>query len=862
MTSPINNFNNQSIAGTTAIGAAQQIGSGNSSGAPNIGTVDLKKIATIQDLMNTLGLTKVQAEAFLGEHPNITMNEATQLINQQKNIVKQETQINNLSSETEENIGKNYDFTAFTEEKEPVKKAQMLLEAYTQNTHKAEWSKLSDTEKAELEKSVANELLQKYNKSGKDVSLEKIIQGLNDPKSFANVSSEELKQINSRLSSVMADIQTANENNLTYEEYQAQDKDARNYQKFDLISQLDAEQYKSLSKSDKNFYRTEKLAVDTAREFFNDPNLSAKDLSSKISEYNSKITNPEKKISRTSLIYDQLVKEKQAKTISSGEEKFLNKLEKFKSFGANLSNFPDFDSGNTTMVEMEKSEVYQKHIAAGEDRDTAIKYYLNDQLKASKGKALSQEEFDKKVKDLLSGCSPEGAKELMQSLKSMQDSNWIVLKGKNFVVDDRAAIASGDGIDIGQYKESYNKGKITNADTTKIVACNVAMAGNTEKSVELNRTFSPDINLAEQSKTLKEAGVTDKKIFGVYDDVNKNFDKYNSNSAAAIYKAGGNVIPAKYQKEFIDNSTNTIVKNQDENCYTALASSGSTYAKENQVHLAKNVMSMQPSFSDEANIKAQSALADDIQNYARENQLEVHNLVMSSSYSEVQERAANNINNYHESVQSEAFKTVLKSGNQKAIENAVTSYDKMADSAKAAVKEEYTAQAQKLETAYRAEITQEVAAALDKLEDGTTKLSEMSTEQRIKYYTDKFVNGKPSERRAMLQKMLDNGMSKDTFKKLVKYCPELLISMMGDLIQRGLGESILNCLGKSSDLTYKVVNAMMSSGNTSDKKVGAKYVTDNPTQFSKSTRETAEEILHKLTSDENTGNKKSYHATA
>ena len=171
-------------------------------------------------------------------------------------------------------------------------------------------------------------------------------------------------------------------------------------------------------------------------------------------------------------------------------------------------------------------------------------------------------------------------------------------------------------------------------------------------------------------------------------------------------------------------------------------------------------------------------------------------------------------------------------------------------------------QSAKIETAYTQQIAQEVGAALDKLEDGSTKLADMSTEERIKYYTDKFVNGKPSERRAMFQKMLDNGMSKDTFKKLVKYCPELLISMMGDLIQRGLGESILNCIGKSSDLTYKVVNAMMSSGNMSDKKAGAKYVTENPSQFSKSTRENAEDILHKLVSTEDNKKQKTYQATA
>ncbi len=838
--------------------------------------VDLKTKVTIQDLIN-LGLTPEQAAKLLNENPNITKSEVNALIarnnakaEQPQAEIKTET---NESSSFKKTTGQNFDFAEFAQEKDPLKKANTLAEEYTKNLYQDKWDSFTEEEKALKQKEAVEKLIQQNNKTDKKINLDMLKTAMENPEQLrGKINKRELKNLSDFVNSSMTSLQTANMNGLTLEEFQKQDKEIKNAQKYSLIENLDTEKYNSLAASDKQFFETEKLAVDAARDFFKDPNLKPEELSAKIQKYNE-TAQESQQISKASLTFETLKQKKESGTLTQQTEKSIYRFYKnLSTNGADLAKIPDFDSSNSTINDMLQSKTYQEALKNNKnDHRTAMKYYLNEQLKGGDKKGLSPEEFDKKFNELISGCSSAGARELMSVAAEMKKDDWIVFQQQNLATGTKAMAAGIDDVSVDDIANS----KLSDKEQSmwlNTVQNSAIRQGKMERAIAAKRKNKmPDTELQAKTidETIKEGIISKKDAQSFTMDHLEHTSEYSPEAISSYVKAGGKAIAEsladkKFVNEYASKTADMVENRHDAELTKDFASSGSTYKghKDAQLIVANRTMEISNNFEKKYAVEIQNALADDIQNYDKGAQLEAHNIVMQSSYSEVQERAASNIHNYHESVQADAFKTVLKSGNQKAIESAVTSYDKMPAEAQKLISKEYQVQSAKIETAYTQQIAQEVGAALDKLEDGSTKLADMSTEERIKYYTDKFVNGKPSERRAMFQKMLDNGMSKDTFKKLVKYCPELLISMMGDLIQRGLGESILNCIGKSSDLTYKVVNAMMSSGNMSDKKAGAKYVTENPSQFSKSTRENAEDILHKLVSTEDNKKQKTYQATA
>ena len=81
---------------------------------------------------------------------------------------------------------------------------------------------------------------------------------------------------------------------------------------------------------------------------------------------------------------------------------------------------------------MLQSKTYQEALKNNKnDHRTAMKYYLNEQLKGGDKKGLSAQEFDKKFNELISGCSPAGARELMSVAAEMKKDNWIVFQQQN-----------------------------------------------------------------------------------------------------------------------------------------------------------------------------------------------------------------------------------------------------------------------------------------------------------------------------------------------------------------------------------------------------------------------------------------------
>ena len=138
-----------------------------------------------------------------------------------------------------------------------------------------------------LVKEAVEKLIQQNNKTDKKINLDMLKTAMENPEQLrGKINKRELENLSDFVNSSMTSLQTANMNGLTLEEFQKQNKEIKNAQKYSLIENLDTEQYNSLSASDKQFFETEKLSVDAARDFFKDPNLKSEELSAKIQKYN------------------------------------------------------------------------------------------------------------------------------------------------------------------------------------------------------------------------------------------------------------------------------------------------------------------------------------------------------------------------------------------------------------------------------------------------------------------------------------------------------------------------------------------------------------------------------------------------
>ncbi len=808
-------------------------------------------------------LDEKRAAELLAKYPNLMTllpEERDKIINGQQLAVKQTDKKNKIEKNTDfsNTAGVNFDFEGYAN-KDLKGKAKSLLEEYAKNRYQNEWDTFSDEKKAGLIKECANKLIQKYNKTDEKADIEKIIKEAQNPKNASNISDRDKKRINQRMLSLMADIQTANKEEISISDfYNVQDKEQRNAQKFELISEL-VENGKNidsvLSNSDKSFYENEKLVVEAAREILEDNEISSGDITKKIAEYNKKVS-PDKRISRASLVYDYLDK-KPENELSETDKKIYNSYKYLKNNGIDLSKVKDFDSSNSTFVKMYESEVYQKALLQNKGKKDAEKNamiaYLNSQLKSGKGKALSREEFNKKFDELLSGCSMQGAQELMHVAAEMKKRNFIVFKSQNLVVNEQAVVAAGAETDIDDFNVAVKQGSISednvpmfatfleNANYGRI-ARNPKDAEGIENIKKLRRQHAHHIDLKQTTQAAKEAGVSDEILYNIANDVNIEYDSYTTEARCAIYKNGGHITPEKYQAQFINGISSNIKQHGDTEGYLAMSSSASTYSGKNQLKAGEAVMSMESYFDKETNLKAQRALTDDIPNCEVENQTAMHKLVSSSSYSETQKYAAENIYKLDESVQADAIKITYATGNADAIE-ACNSQLSLCKGDLSAAQAEIKTQQAVLDGKY-------IQNSANAIADGYTliqkTLGNMSSTELKQYYEQKqkeFINANANERYNMISG-LPESLKKEAYLFLAKSRSSLLSAgMIKDIVQMGYASQLLNDPSVASNVKFELVHQMFESGN-SNKKTAAKFVMSNEAIFAPETVKTAETILN------------------
>ncbi|MCI1273383.1 MAG: hypothetical protein LKG27_02990 [Clostridiaceae bacterium] len=757
------------------------------------------------------------------------------------------------------NVGSEYNFKSFKNEKNYYTKAKMLLREFVKNKYNnsnngKSWDDLSDQEKTNIENQTSASLLKKYNKSGKNISIAKIISALKNPKS-KSISQRALKRYSDQMDTFMSDIQAANEKGMEYSTFKAQAKDIRNDQKYAMLDRIakanHSEIKDSMSTSDYEFYQTENTLNEAGKLRFGlDENCSNSKIRDEIQQYNK--SHPDNPISEISIKYDYLNdKIKKGESLTSAERRSYHYYDSLAKAKFNLGKQPNYDSSNTTFANMYEDSIYQKAIASGKSPKDAEIAYLNAKLKAGKGKGCSPEEFDKRFKALLEGCSEEGAQELIATASYMKEHGYIVFAGQNMAVNNKAAVAGIGKIDGKSLHSAVKKGNVSSE-------YEVCFDNYYQQHKQWDRVKDVHRNCPATAKDAykraKENNVTDDEWNAIADDYTTNRKEYTTDASAAILDAGGSYVSKSHQTAFINNIKSMIADTKNANDYKHFAGSAHTYEVENQTKVADSVMSLSKSFDKKSAIVAINALSDDIQNCDKSNQLAMHKTVMTSDYTEVRQHAAGNIGNYDSSVQADAYRATIATGDEKAIAVATAQHDRMTPEAQASTASEYKAASAQSETQYAPQVISDIIEADNNLKGSSKTTLEDTLASKMKEYQsgqcsinavmDAFLKAPNNERMAMLKPLVDkNALRPDTLRLLVKYCPNLLLSMVDTFIANGQGQAILSVIGKSSEVTYKVVQLMMTRGSNADKAVAAKYVIDNPSQFSKETRQEALRLI-------------------
>ena len=654
--------------------------------SPKIVDVEVGKFSE-QDKINYLigqGYTPEEAKKIIANNPQITsFQDLSEFVNKQKKTnIPQVTD----KDKKEQPVEKPEEFSFKEFNKLDLKsKATVLADEYAKNQNLDTWDGMTDNEKLEARKISVNNVIKKYNKLNLDITYDKIEEYLNNPELLSKLPEDKRIAYENVISELLLDLKVANENKLSLDEFYGDVEDEKNlmtdsmrssrkYEYIDNLYNNDRENYDALNDNIKNAYNAQKviIAADVS-----DIIQLRKDAGEKISE--ATIT--------YRYLQDMQKEDPQAiendpvlKNLYNFYQDIDSKCQKSKIGKPSLATTPNFNFTNKSLRLMAQSEVYQRaykdakdkvnveHPQNGNDYTQLPEYqamlaYTKDRL----SKAKTKEERIEILKNLTQGF---GLNEmyLFGRVKEQLKSEF---GGSSIHTDlDAMVRAHHDGsVNSDDYRIAYDSGSIENKyDTsTYVVATMAKYAIKNEENIKQIQRFAPmDHELINEE--MVENGCPEEVRDRIGYDAVENIEKYEPDARENKISQLGYYFSEIRGKEVQNELKTKIIELGDEGSYKAFASSASSYKGSAQISLADNVMSMANYFSDEANIRAQSALANDVQNCDVENQLEIHSTIMNNSkYDEVLELASSNIHNYDPSVQSDAIRVTYATGNQAAI---------------------------------------------------------------------------------------------------------------------------------------------------------------------------------------------------
>ncbi len=624
------------------------------------------------------GYTPEEAKKFIKEHPELTTREA--LIGFILKNKPLEEKKDDKTERKKSDLNQNLSFSDFS--KADLKtKVLILAEEYTKNQNLDNWDNLSPEEKVQKRELAIKDFIDKNNKTGITINYEKLQDYIIHPEKLSELSDTERQMYENLMKSYMLDLQIANKKGKTIEDYYKQDEKLLTPDKYKFLrdlQQTDKESFENISFSDKEFFENETIIMDAFKSRFKNIE-SLENIDDAIKKYNDSEPDKTKHINKAVVVYEYL-KAKNPEELSREEKRLFDHYKKFVESGRPpLNKVSDFDSTNKTFREMAQNEIYQKAFLEAKKNKVedpayqAVKVYVETRLR----NASNINERRAIIKELIKGTSLSGREVLNKVLENiLAEDNSILKNAKGIqevstIVDEHDVVLKGSDISPDDLKLAYEDKTFDSEmqkDIGTFVGVSYAKAGEGKKDdlIKVSQFSEMDDKLVAAS--MDEADWSEQSKYDVADDVNKNWDSYTQEARNSRIKQAGHYISENRSSEFQTNLKNSIIQHQDESAYEAFGGSASSYKGKGQRTLADNVMSMANYFSDEANIKAQSALANDVQNCDVENQLEIHSTIMNKSkYDEVLELASSNIHNYDESVQADAIRVTYATGNENVI---------------------------------------------------------------------------------------------------------------------------------------------------------------------------------------------------
>lgn len=377
-----------------------------------------------------------------------------------------------------------------------------------------------------------------------------------------------------------------------------------------------------------------------------------------------------------------------------------------------------------------------------------------------------------------------------------------------------------------------------------------------DKSIENINEIIEDDNIATESITdgLKvggadgyQKGVKSGKISAqqVTDVGNVVLDKENNDIYASevqnkvVETIGHSTIEGR--KGLIDKAA------ENERTIKTAAAVYDTFGKDFEIYSAQKIAeSAEAILPEDEAIAVLKIAADTNTRCDASNQAEIHKVFVNSKYDEVAEHAASNIYKYDEAAQADAIKYTYETNNTKAIDACNGQIEQCAPEAIREVGTDVVAAsvAQTVErvTSGAAAVYAESVIENNKITNNQTEQEELKglpDREKAQLLYAEFKKATPSEQFRMLSKL-----SKDQLKAVISMLCKANSSVIKGLVSQGLGNYVLQTIGKSPDVLYMTVGIMMGKGGK-DAKYASEYVVakQSTVHFSEDTLVKANETL-------------------
>ena len=619
--------------------------------------------------------------------------------------------------------------------------------------------------------------------------------------------------------STMSKIQAANENGISFKEFNNLPEPQREELLYDYLT-VENEIAKAdgrkpqFNSFERDFWNRNNLLAESANYYFEQQGIERNVCPSDV----NKIARDE------DLNIEQIQYNYLKNKIENGQN--LSKYEKyqFKYLDENKGNF-ETDAKLDKLANEEQPALMDPPSLYAEIQDSKYAERYNEAFPSEKAGTLlniltNQSGGDKKV--LYDGliASAHDAKikgdnalasDLMRFAAKV-DPNRITQVDKNTTASDlrlkMTAMPDLSAKDAARLNENIEE----NLEPELAVAGRVASIGrsNDEQAVEISFVKSKysEVDNAKYDRGTKCENVDDAKI--IYKNVREGATQETLNYVSAnAHKA-----QSPLQNEVLDMFTHG---NKEATQAAIDAKTITKFDAKNQTEGFRTLKNNAETLMSEKDaINALNTLSDQIKDCHKDNQLAMHNDIMQSKYSEVQEHAAGNIKDYDPTVQSKALESVYATGNEKAIDAAVESisdaksldviqqnFNKVVTESLVKTVDNSSDALNTIDTASKDDVSiKEKVAAGTRLT--TQEFASLTPSEKREYIANLFKNLSPNEKIKLINSISNQSTKRSIYKMIARTNGDLFNRMINDA---DVAKTILD-MNLSAEINNKILTVV------------------------------------------------------